>query len=150
MPQSLSKILVHVVFSTKNRAPCLNTGVRDELYRYMAMVLQGLSCAPIKIGGEADHVHILCVLSKNISVAKLVEGVKRPTSKWVKSKRSDLKKFYWQNGYGAFSVSQSHLKQVTDYIANQKQHHRRITFQEEFRRLLKRYQVSYDERYVWD
>ena len=150
MAQSLAKIIMHIIFSTKNRTPCLNDDTREELYRYMSTVLKNLDCPAIQIGGIKDHVHILCTLSKNYSIAKLIEEVKNPTSRWIKSKGKAFSKFHWQNGYGAFSVSQSNIEQVRIYIKNQEEHHRKFTFQDEFVRFLDKYQVPYDERYVWD
>ncbi|KPL07455.1 transposase [candidate division BRC1 bacterium SM23_51] len=150
MPQSLARILVHVTFSTKNRTACLSRAIQKELYAYTAAVLKNLRCSAIQIGGVADHVHILCVLSKNVSVAQLVEAVKKPTSKWLKSKGPAFTGFHWQAGYGAFSVSQSNVEKVRAYIANQEKHHRKLSFEEEFRRLLGKHRVAYDERYLWD
>ena len=150
MAQSLSKIRVHVIFSTKGRVPSLSSEIRPELYAYAATVLKNLECPAIQIGGTEDHVHILCTLSKNMSVAKLVEEIKKPTSRWLKSKGDRFREFYWQNGYGAFSVSQSDVKRVREYILNQEEHHRRVTFQEEFRKFLERYEVEFDEKHIWD
>ena len=150
MAQSLAKILVHVVFSTKNRSACLGQDIREELYSYMATVLKNLDCPAIQIGGTQDHIHILGVLSKNLSIAQLVEGVKTPTSRWLKSKGVAYGKFHWQSGYGAFSVSQSNVGKVVEYIVHQEEHHREMTFKEELRRFLKKYGVTYDEEYLWD
>jgi REP element-mobilizing transposase RayT len=150
MPQSLAKIIAHITFSTKNRVPCLSKDVQPELHAYMAGILQELDCKPIQIGGVEDHVHVLCLLSKNHAVCKIVEELKKGSSKWIKPKEPELKGFHWQNGYGAFSVSQSRIAGTIDYIVNQTEHHRRVSFQEEFRQFLKRYDVEYDERYVWD
>ena len=107
-------------------------------------------CHPIKVGGYTDHIHILCMLSKKITLMKLLEEVKSHSSKWMKTKGDDLKKFYWQNGYGAFSVNPAQVDTVINYIANQKEHHSKKTFQDEYRGFLKKYKVDYDERYVWD
>jgi REP element-mobilizing transposase RayT len=148
--QSHAKILVHVIFSTKSRVRCLSRAIRDELYPYAATVLKNLECAAILIGGVEGHVHILCCLSRNLSIAELIEEIKKPTSKWLKTKGVALARFHWQNGYGVFSVSPSNVAKVRDYIANQEQRHRRLTFQEEFRRFLQKHQIAYDERYVWD
>jgi putative transposase len=150
MSQSLAKITVHVAFSTKGREPCLPEDVRQELWPYAATVLRNIECPAVQIGGAADHMHILCVLSKNLSVAQLVEKVKTATSKWLKTKDDSLANFHWQNGYGAFSVSPSHVERVKEYIAGQEEHHRKTTFQDELRLLLGRYGIGYDERYVWD
>ena len=150
MGQSLCQVYLHIVFSTKYRTPWITEDIQPELYAYMATVFQTCESPAILINGMEDHVHIICYLSKNIAISKLLEMVKKRSSKWIKTKGEKLSDFQWQNGYGAFSVSQSHVERVTQYIRNQKEHHRKRTFQEEFRTLLKKYNVSYDERYVWD
>jgi putative transposase len=150
MPQSLSRILVHLVFSTKNQAPVLNPEIRAELHPYLAVVLRDDECPPLQVGGVEDHVHLLFGLSRTRTVAQVVEAVKTSSSKWIKTKGSAFSEFHWQAGYGAFSVSQSHTEAVVRYIQNQCKHHEKVTFQEEFRELLRRYQIEYDERYVWD
>ncbi len=150
MGQSLVKNYIHLVFSTKYRQPFIHEPVESELYAYMGSICKGLECHPIKIGGYTDHVHILCMLSKKIALMKLLEDVKSDSSKWIKTKGDDYKNFYWQNGYGAFSVNPAEVDRVIAYIANQHEHHRKKTFQEEYRAFLKKYKVEYDERYVWD
>jgi len=150
MPQSLSKILVHIIFSTKNRQSLLPEKIRPELYSYLASVLQRCESPALKIGGIADHVHILCSLSKNYALAKIVEEFKKSSSKWLKTKGAEFQSFFWQNGYGVFSVSQSDIDVVIRYIEKQEEHHRVMTFQEEYRKFLEKYRVPYDERYVWD
>jgi REP element-mobilizing transposase RayT len=150
MPQSLAQIYVHIIFSTKDRNPFLLPDIRAELFPYTATVLRNLECYPVEVGGVEDHLHILCSLSKNLAVKELMEKVKTPTSKWLKTKSRTLQKFHWQSGYGAFSVSASQLETVSTYIRNQEQHHQKIGFQDEFRKFLKRYKIEYDERYVWD
>lgn len=151
MPQSLARIIVHLVFSTKNRVPFLNDAqVRRDLEGYLAGTLRNLKSPAIIVGCVEDHVHLLYVQSKNIALTKLVEEIKTSSSKWVKSKSPLLREFYWQNGYGAFSVSESDVASVRDYVANQDEHHRSRTFQEELRALLVAHGVEFDERYVWD
>ncbi len=150
MAQSLARILLHVIFSTKERTRCLVPEVRAELYPYTATVLKNLDSPPIKIGGTEDHIHILCALSKNLAAAKLVEEVKKPTSKWLKTKGTAFSTFHWQNGYGAFSISQSAIPKLEAYIGGQEERHRRLTFMDEYRQFLKRHNVDYDERYLWD
>ena len=151
MAQSLAKILVHIAFSTKNRVPYLRrTDIRRELNSYLAGALRELDSPAIIVGSVEDHVHAFCALSKNIAICKLIEEMKKSSSKWMKTKSSDLHEFQWQNGYGAFSVSQSNAASVRKYIQDQEMHHRRMTFQDEFRRLLEKHDVDYDERYVWD
>ena len=151
MSQSLAKIWTHLVFSTKERYPFLtDKDIRQDLHAYLAKTLKKNNCPTLIVGGVADHVHALFVLSKNHSIASIVWEVKRSSSKWVKTQDAALRKFYWQEGYGAFSVSQSHVEQVEKYILNQEAHHRKKSFQDEFRSFLKRYEIDYDERYVWD
>lgn len=151
MPQSLSKILVHTVFSTKNRQPDLrDKPLREELHRYLGGILSNLNCQPIIVGGVEDHVHLLCSLSRTCHVADMVKEVKRGSTLWIKTKGPELKQFAWQNGYGAFSIGFSQIETVRRYIANQERHHRRVSFQDEFRIFLNRYEIEFDERYVWD
>ena len=150
MSQSLVKNYVHLVFSTKYRQPLITATVEDELYAYLGGTCKSLECHPIKVGGYRDHVHILCMLSKKIALMKLLEEVKSHSSKWIKTKEKGLENFYWQNGYGAFSVNPAEIDVVIKYIANQKEHHRKKTFQDEYRAFLKKYKMEYDERYVWD
>jgi len=148
MPQSLARVLVHLVFSTKNREPCIAAAFRPSLHEYLGGILDTLGCAPLTVGGTADHVHILCSLSRTRTIATVVEETKKGSSKWMK--RQGLRDFWWQAGYGAFSVAQSQVAPVSRYIARQEAHHRVYSFQEEFRQLLARYQLPFDERYVWD
>ena len=150
MPQSLSKILLHLVFSTKDRRPFLHDTLRDEMHRYIGGILNRLECPPIIVGGVEDHVHVLCLLSRTCAPADMIKEVKRGSSLWLKDKTPELHDFAWQNGYGIFSIGFSQVKDVRLYIERQEEHHRKFTFQEEFRRLLKRYEVAYDEAYVWD
>lgn len=150
MPQSLAKNLIHLVFSTKNRQPTLTEHVRDPLCAYASGVLRDLDSHVIAITAWRDHVHILFELSKNHSLSQVVMEVKRATSKWIKTQGLDFARFHWQNGYGAFSIGQSGVDEVKKYIADQAKHHRVKSFEEEFRSFLKRYQVEFDERYVWD
>lgn len=151
MPQSLAKVLVHIVFSTKHRYPFLaDRNIRNEMHAYLGGTCKQLDCPVLIVGGVADHIHILCSLSRNYSIAKVVGEMKRSSSKWIKTKGAALGKFSWQNGYGAFSVSQSQVNSVRKYIASQEQHHKKRTFQDEYRDFLKKYEIEYDERYVWD
>jgi putative transposase len=151
MSQSLSKIWTHLIFSTKERYPFLSDEtVRRDMHAYLASILKANHCPTLIVGGVGDHVHSLFVLSKNHSIAGIVWAIKRGSSKWVKGQAPNLRKFHWQEGYGAFSVSQSDVERVRGYILNQETHHRRKTFQDEFRKFLKAYEVEYDERYVWD
>ncbi len=150
MGQSLVKNYLHIIFSTKHRQHIIHPQIEDELYAYLGGICKNLECSPIKIGGFTDHVHILCMLSKKIALMKLMEELKSHSSKWMKTKGNSLLNFYWQDGYGAFSVKPSEVVTVVHYIDNQKEHHRKKTFQEEYRAYLSEYNVAYDERYVWD
>jgi len=150
MPQSLSNILVHIVFSTKNRQDWITSDVENELCRYIAAICNSLNCAAIQIGGTENHVHILCRLGRTITVSNLVRKIKTGSSKWIKTKGSPFFKFSWQNGYGIFSIGVSNLRALKKYIINQKNHHRNKSFKDELRKFLKEYQIEYDERYVWD
>jgi putative transposase len=151
MPQSLARVVLHVVFSTKNRMPFLKAPeLRARLHAYMAGILQNLGCEPILINGVEDHVHILCNQSRTVTIAELVEEAKKSPSKWMKEQGPAFSDFYWQAGYGAFSVSQSKVEQVRAYVAEQEEHHRKVSFQDEFRALCQRHGLEIDERYVWD
>jgi len=151
MPQSLAKILVHTVFSTKDRRPFLrDKALQEELHRYLGGILANHDCQPLIIGGVEDHVHILSTLSRTCEASKMVKEVKRGSSLWLKTKAPDLSDFAWQNGYGIFSIGFSQVEPVRNYIAGQEEHHRKVTFQDEFRELLRRYEIEFDERYVWD
>ncbi len=151
MPQSLAQIYLHLVFSTKDRKPFLHDKtVREELHKYLAGTCNNLNCPTLQIGEVADHVHILCRFGRSISLRDLLRGLKIESSKWTKTKGDVLADFYWQNGYGAFSISPSHVEGLIEYIRGQEKHHQTETFQEEFRRLLTIYGMECDERYVWD
>lgn len=150
MPQSLARVLVHLIFSTKNRDALLTPEIQSELHPYLTIVLNNDGCHSIRVGGVEDHVHLLFGLSRTRTIAQIVENVKTSSSKWIKTKSPSLANFHWQNGYGIFSVSQSNVDEVIEYIVRQPEHHQQMTFQQEFRKFLERYQIVYDERYVWD
>jgi REP element-mobilizing transposase RayT len=148
MAQSLAKVLVHLVFSTKNREPTIPAETRPELHAYLVGILANLTCPALQVGGTADHVHVLFSLGRTTTVADVVEETKKGSSKWMK--RQGVNAFSWQAGYGAFSIGQSQVSAVVRYIQQQEPPHQRLTFQDELRRLLDRYDISYDERYMWD
>jgi REP element-mobilizing transposase RayT len=152
MPQSLTAIFIHLVFSTKNREPVLLPEILGKLHAYVAGTLNGMGCHSIQVGGIADHVHALFALSRTMALADVVKEIKMSTSKWIKENGRWLgaNSFYWQAGYGAFSVSVSNLDAVQTYIKNQEEHHRKLSFQDEMRKFFKRHKTEYDERYVWD
>ena len=150
MPQSLAKNLVHLVFSTKERRPWLEDTIREDLHRYVCGILKDLESPALAVNSVADHVHLLFSLHRTKALADVAMEVKRGTSKWIKTKGPQFAGFHWQAGYGAFSVSQSAVAEVEDYIRKQAEHHQKLTFQDEFRRFLQRYEIEFDERYVWD
>ena len=150
MPQSLSSILIHLVFSTKNREPFITPEIESELHPYIATIFRDHNSPSLAIDGTTDHIHMLFALGRTITVAKLVEEVKTGSSKWIKTRGRTLKNFHWQRGYGAFSIGQSNVATLKSYIRNPKAHHRRVTFQDEYRNFLKRYEIEFDEQYVWD
>lgn len=150
MPQSLAKIYVHLVFSTKNRERVLPDDLRLDFHSYLGGILNGLGCVPVEINSEPDHAHLLFVLSRTETVSNVVGQVKKSSNDWLRSKDPRFAQFFWQAGYGAFSVSQSAVEEVRDYIRNQHEHHRLKSFQEEYRAFLRRYELEFDERYVWD
>jgi REP element-mobilizing transposase RayT len=150
MPQSLSYLLTHIVFSTKDRTPVLDVTVRPALHAYLATVARNVDCECFRVGGVADHVHLAVRLSRTITMAKLIEELKTSSSKWLKTQSPALAAFAWQRGYGAFSVGPSDLNALLHYIDTQEEHHRTRTFQDEYRAFLNKYGIEYDERYVWD
>ena len=147
MPQSLTSVLIHLVFSTNNRQPLITPTIEPELFPYIAAELRNMDCPSLAINGTTDHLHILFALSRTKTIANVVKEVKGSTSRWIKP-RSRL--FQWQAGYGGFSIGRSQVEQVKRYIARQKEHHRKLSFQDEFRALLRKYEIPYDEKYVWD
>jgi putative transposase len=151
MSQSLSKILVHIIFSTKGRYPFLqDVAVRQEIHAYLSGILKQKGSPAVLIGGVSDHVHILCHLSRTTAVSALIGEAKRASSLWIKERDRKFAQLGWQNGYGVFSIGQSQVASVKRYIAKQQEHHGKLSFQDEFREFLKRYQLEYDERYVWE
>ena len=150
MPQSLSNILLHFVFSTRNREPLIYPELEPELYAYIAAIHKNMACPLLKIGGTENHLHIFCRLERVVTVSKLLEEVKKSSSKWIKEKDQRLARFAWQAGYGAFSIGMSNVDALKAYIVQQKDHHRHRSFEDEYRELLKKYHVQWDENYVWD
>lgn len=150
MSQSLSRILVHLIYSTKNRQRFLTPEILPKLAAYQAGIYMDLGSPAIEIGGTADHVHALFLLSKTAELCDVIEAVKKGSSKWMKTQGPEFRDFFWQGGYGAFSVSPTHEESVQKYILNQEEHHRAVSFQDEFRDFLTRYKIDFDERYVWD
>tara|TARA_R110002096_G_scaffold105923_1_gene233038 strand:- start:6424 stop:6879 length:456 start_codon:yes stop_codon:yes gene_type:complete len=151
MPQSLAKVYLHTIFSTRDRFPFFASAEHQrEVAAYLASVTANLDCPAIKIGGVADHVHLLTELQRTISIAEFVKETKRVSSLWLKDRGDEWSQFHWQSGYGVFSVSESNVPRVKQYVANQAEQHRNQSFQDEFRAFLEKHGVEYDERYVWD
>jgi len=150
MPQSLSNILLHLIFSTKDRHPWLEPGIRKKAHAFLAGAVRQCECEAYRVGGVADHVHLAVRLSRTLSVADLVKEIKTASSKWLKTQDPTLTDFSWQQGYGVFSVGMSQKETLLHYIDNQEEHHQTRTFQEEYRTFLSKYGIEYDERYVWD
>jgi REP element-mobilizing transposase RayT len=150
MPQSLSKVYVHITFSTKNREKRIDEKIEKQLFEYIGGICKQMECNPIKVGDHQDHIHILCLLSRKVAQMTLLENIKKSSSKWIKTQGEEYSGFYWQNGYGIFSVNPTEIDVVEKYIANQKEHHKKKSFQDEFRAFLKKYNIEFDERYVWD
>ena len=150
MPQSLSLVVVHLVFSTKDRAPFIEPSVIASAHAYLAEVARNAGCECYRVGGVADHVHVLIRLSRTITLADLVEELKTSSSRWLKALSPTLQAFAWQRGYGAFSVGPRQMKATIAYIDNQEAHHRTESFQDEFRMLLTRHGIDFSETYVWD
>ena len=151
MPQSLSSVYIHLVFSTKERRPFLREpGRRQSVHAYLGSVSKQLDCPPLIVGGVEDHVHLLCRFARTITQAEWVKELKRVSYLWLKEQGRDFLDFQWQGGYADFGVSQSNLERVIRYVANQPEHHKKMTFQNEFRALLRKHNMEWDERYVWD
>jgi len=149
MGQSLVQNYMHVVFSTKNLTPLLFPEYEESIYDYLGGICRNIESPSLIVGGHLDHIHILSRISKNISLSEFAKKVKSNSSRWVKTKDVRLENFSWQDGYGAFSVSPSHVPNLIDYIANQHQHHKKEDFKEEYITLLKKYDLDYKEEYLW-
>jgi REP element-mobilizing transposase RayT len=150
MPQSLSQVILHIVFSTKDRRPWLDADIRSRMHAYLATVCRDCECQAYRVGGAADHVHIAARLSRTITQARLLEKIKKTSSTWIKNQGDPCAPFHWQTGYNGFSVGWSQLHELVEYIDRQEEHHRTRTFQKEYRDLLRRYHVEFNERYVSD
>jgi putative transposase len=149
MSQSLSDIILHIVFSTKNRQPWIQLSIEEELYRYICGVCRNLSCPIIKINGVEDHIHILLQLGRTRSLSELVSEIKSSSSRWIKTKGATYSDFAWQGGYGVFSVSRPNLDGAMNYLSSQKEHHKTVTFKEELLAMLQRAQIAFDEKHLW-
>jgi putative transposase len=150
MSESLSKVVIHIIFSTKDRCPCLDVKIRSRMHAYLATVCRDAGAEVFRVGAVADHVHLITTLPRILSQADMLEGLKKKSSKWVKALAPGYRQLYWQRGYGAFSVSPSQLESAVDYVEKQEEHHCSRTFQEEYREFLRKHGVAHDERDVWD
>ncbi len=150
MAQSLSKVLLHAVFSTKNRTPTILDEFKPQLHKYLAETCRSYGSQAFRVGGTDNHIHIACSLPRTITQSKLLEEIKKSSSKWMKTKSPRCASFTWQAGYAVFSIAHSQLKTLINYIENQEKHHKRKTFKDELLGLLDKYDVEYDERYLWD
>jgi REP element-mobilizing transposase RayT len=150
MPHTYTDLLIHYIFSTKERAPVIDADMREKLLPYLGGIIKELRASPLAINAVADHIHILIRMPSDVAPADMMRVVKANSSRWVHEQWPARESFGWQIGYGAFSVSESNADQVKEYIARQEEHHRRMTFQEEFVAFLKRHQIQYDPRYVWE
>jgi REP-associated tyrosine transposase len=150
MAQTLVSLMVHVIFSTKNREPIITSEIEPELFAYMGGILKNHESRLLDAGGTADHIHLLVSQSKNLSLSSLMKDLKKDSSSWIKTKRRQFRNFHWQDGYGAFSIGKSDVPELKKYIAGQKEHHRKQTFQVELIEFLEEYGIAYDERYLWN
>lgn len=150
MSQSLVKNYIHVIFSTKHRQDFIDQSIEEELFSYIAAICKDCESTALQIGGTDNHIHILCLLSKKIALMKLVQKVKAHSSKWIKTKGNKYENFFWQDGYGAFSVGQKNIYPTINYIKNQRQHHQNENFENELIGILEKHKINYDEKYIWD
>lgn len=150
MAQTLTSVLVHIVFSTKHRADLITPEVEPELFAYMGGILKNENSVLLASGGTMNHVHLLVSQSKNVALSDLVKEVKQGSSKWIKTQGQEFADFHWQDGYGAFTIGKSQVATLRSYFAKQKVHHQKQTFEDELRQVLQNYEVEYDERYLWD
>ncbi|MBO7594409.1 MAG: transposase [Salinivirgaceae bacterium] len=150
MPQSLSKIYLHIVFHIKTTSPQIDEAHLERVHSYIGQLVNSTGCSIIRVGGIGDHVHVLCLLSRNETVSHLVEEIKRNSSRWIKTLGQEYECFAWQGGYAVFSVSESLINKTIEYVIKQKEHHKKLSFNEEYIQFLKLYNIDYDERYVFE
>lgn len=150
MPQSLVKNYLHIIFSTKYRNDFIDEQIESQLFRYIASLCKEMESPALIIGGADNHIHILCLLSRKIALMKLVQEIKAHSSKWMKTKGDKYEDFFWQDGYGAFSVSPNNIFTVSNYIKNQREHHKEMDFKTEVLNYYEKYKMEYNEKYLWD
>lgn len=149
MAQSLNKIFLHIIFHIKTTSPKILDADMERLHEYVGQLINTTGCQTVRVGGIEDHIHAVCMLSREETVSHLVEEMKRNSSRWIKTLSPHYRMFAWQGGYAAFSVSQSVVDKVVEYVSNQKEHHKKMTFEEEYIQFLKLHNIEYDERYVF-
>jgi REP element-mobilizing transposase RayT len=149
MASTLTNLLCHIVFSTKNREPNIPPSLQSELDRYIGGIIQNQGCQPLQIGGMPDHRHIVLAIRPDLSVSEVVRTIKSNSSKWINEQHETQGSFTWQAGFGAFSISSSQMDVVREYVRNQETHHRKMSFQQEYLAFLKKHEIAYDERYLW-
>jgi putative transposase len=150
MAQTLTCLYFQVVFSTKGRIDLIRSEVEDELYAFIGGILREFNSKLLIGNGTTNHIHLLISLSKHVLIPDLLGHIKRRSSKWIKTKGGMLTKFGWQDGYSVFTVGHAQLSTVKEYIANQKEHHKKVMFEDEMRAFYRKYDMDFDERYVWD
>lgn len=150
MPQSIVKMFAHIIFSTKNRADLIHPDIENGLFGYIHGIVENNNAKLIIANGTKDHIHLLVSLPRKIDISELIGDIKRDSSLWVKQQDSQFRDFYWQRGYGAFSVGQTEIEVVKNYIAKQKEHQKKKDFKTEYRGFLQKYEIEFDEKYVWD
>jgi putative transposase len=149
MANTLTDLIYHIVFSTKNRSPIIHSGIQEDLYSYIAGIAKGQEALVIQIGGVADHVHIVLQLKPTHKLSEVIQKIKGHSSKWINQQNNTTTKFQWQEGYGVFTVSASQKPLVIQYVKEQEKHHKKITFKDELVMFLKRHHIEYDEKYIW-
>ena len=150
MAGTFTNLLYHIVFSTKHRQPLITSSLQDELYKYMGGIIRGEGGTLLEIGGVPDHVHLVTRFKADTSVSRMLQLLKANLSKWANERSDQSSRFSWQTGYAAFSVSESQVVAVREYVRRQEEHHRRRTFQEEFIALLRKHEIEWDERFIWE
>lgn len=149
MAQSINKIFLHIIFHVKTTSPKILEGDAERLHEYVGQLINTTGCQSVRVGGIDDHIHAVCMLSREETVSHLVEEMKRNSSRWIKTLSPHYRTFAWQGGYAAYSVSQSVVDKVIEYVSNQKEHHQKMTFEEEYIQFLKLHNIAFDERYVF-
>ena len=150
MPGTFSQLYIQIIFAVKGRANLISPNWKEDLYKYIAGIIKGKNQKPIIVNGMPDHIHAFIGLKPSMKISDLVRDIKNNSSNFINKKKFVRGKFAWQEGYGAFSYSHSHIKKVYEYILNQEEHHKKKSFREEYLNLLKKFEIEYDEKYLFD